>query len=55
MRQPRPSLFTKSQEFTPPELPLQQPPDRPIPTPCREPHAAERIKDALMRWLEEEM
>jgi hypothetical protein len=55
MRKPQPSLFTKTREFTPRELPLQQSPDRTIPPPSREPHAAERIKEALLRWLEEEM
>jgi hypothetical protein len=32
------------------------PPSQPAPpTPLPEPRAADRIKDALLRWLEEEM
>jgi hypothetical protein len=49
------SVSTRTQEFTPRELPLQVPehPRREAPrTPRR---ASDRIKEALMRWLEEEM
>jgi hypothetical protein len=55
MRKPQPSLFTKTEEFTPPELPLRQPLDRPIPPPFREQGATDRIREALLRWLEEEL
>jgi hypothetical protein len=55
MRKPQPSLFTKTREFTPRELPLHEPPERPVPPPAWERHPAERIKEALLRWLEEEM
>lgn len=49
------SVSTRTQEFTPRELPLRVPehPRREAPrTPKR---ASDRIKEALMRWLEEEM
>ena len=36
------------------DLPLTPPPPAPA-TPLPEPRAADRIKDALLRWLEEEM
>ena len=55
MRKPHPSLSTRTEEFVPPELPLPAP-SAPPPTaagPDRRP--ADRIKDALLRWLEEEM
>jgi hypothetical protein len=55
MRKPSVSLSTRTDEFTPRELPLEvsdnPPPKRPRP-PRR---AADRIKEALLRWLEEEM
>jgi hypothetical protein len=37
------------------ELPLEAPSAPPPTTPRREHRAADRIKDALLRWLEEEM
>ncbi|WP_242344931.1 hypothetical protein [Anaeromyxobacter terrae] len=49
------SISTRTQEFTPRELPLKVPenPPRQAPRPPRRP--ADRIKEALLRWLEEEM
>ncbi len=32
-----------------------EPPQRPSPTPPPKPRAADRIREALQRWLEEEM
>ncbi len=54
MRKPQPSLSTRTEEFTPRELPLPAPatpPPRVVPD--RRP--ADRIKEALLRWLEEEL
>ena len=55
MRKPLPSISTRTREFTPLELPLLKPsePPRRDELPDRPP--AERIKDALLRWLEEEL
>jgi hypothetical protein len=55
MRKTVPSLSTRTEEFAPRELPLElpKPPQRPVAFP--ENRAADRIKDALLRWLEEEM
>jgi hypothetical protein len=55
MRKPQPSLSTRTQEFTPRELPLPDPPDRAALPPAGERRPADRIKEALLRWLEEEM
>ncbi len=55
MRKPHPSLSTRTEEFSPRELPLPAPS---APPPTRVPvrrAAADKIKDALLRWLEEEM
>jgi hypothetical protein len=54
MRKPMPSLSTRTQEFAPRELPLKAP-DAPPPNYPPQSRAADRIKDALLRWLEEEM
>ena len=54
MRKPLPSLSTRTEEFTPRELPLPTPADPPRAT-IRERRPADRIKDALLRWLEEEL
>lgn len=56
MPSPLPSISTRTEEFTPRELPLREareplPPQAALP----ERHPAERIKDALLRWLEEEL
>ncbi len=56
MRKPSPSISMRTQEFSPLELPLLRPSAPPPPRvelPERPP--AERIKDALLRWLEEEL
>ncbi len=55
MRKPLPSLSTRTQELKPRELPLDIPSDPPRPAPPRERPAADRIKSALLRWLEEEL
>ena len=55
MRKPAPSLSTRTEEFVPRELPLRAPQEPPRPLPAPEPRAADRIKDALLRWLEEEL
>jgi hypothetical protein len=55
MRKLSVSLSTRTQEFTPRELPLEVP-ENPPPQTRRPPRrAADRIKEALLRWLEEEM
>ena len=51
---PQPSLSTRTEEFSPRELPLPAPSAPPTAAvPDRRP--ADRIKEALLRWLEEEM
>jgi hypothetical protein len=55
MRKPLPSLSTRTEEFTPRELPLPSPTEAPPRATIREQRPAERIKDALLRWLEEEL
>ncbi len=55
MRKTVPSLSTRTEEFAPRELPLEPPmaPQPPVPSP--ENRTADRIKEALLRWLEEEL
>jgi hypothetical protein len=54
MRKPQPSLSTRTEEFAPAELPLPAPAaPPPAPLPHRRP--ADKIKEALLRWLEEEL
>ncbi len=55
MRKPSPSISMRTGQFAPLELPLLRPPAPPprVEPPERPP--AERIKDALLRWLEEEL
>lgn len=54
MRNPQPSLSTRTEEFSPRELPLPAPAvPAPVTVPDRRP--ADRIKEALLRWLEEEL
>jgi hypothetical protein len=55
MRKLSVSLSTRTQEFTPRELPLEVPENPPPQTPRPPRRAADRIKEALLRWLEEEM
>ncbi len=55
MRKPAVSITTRTREFIPRELPLLEPSDRPPRPELRERPAAERITEALLRWLEEEL
>jgi hypothetical protein len=55
MRKPLPSLSTQTEEFKPQELALRAPSAPPPPLVVREQRPADRIKEALLRWLEEEM
>ncbi|BDG06691.1 hypothetical protein [Anaeromyxobacter oryzae] len=55
MRKTVPSLSTRTEEFAPRELPLEAPKTPQLPLPRPENRTADRIKDALLRWLEEEM
>jgi hypothetical protein len=51
----RPSVSTRTAEFTPRELPLQDHPDLPSPTTHVLNPASRRIREALRRWFEEEL
>jgi hypothetical protein len=54
MRKPQPLASTRTQDLSRRELPLTAPPVPPPPVlPKLRP--ADRIRDALLRWLEEEM
>ena len=55
MRKPQPSLSTRTEEFSPRELPLPAPSAPPPAAALPERRPADRIKEALLRWLEEEM
>ena len=55
MRKPAVSISTRTREFTPRELPLLKPSESPPRAQLPERLPAERIKDALLRWLEEEL
>ena len=55
MRKPLPSVSTRTDEFAPNDLPLRQPTDPPRRTFLPERRPADRIKDALLRWLEEDL
>ncbi len=55
MRKPSPSVSMRTREFTPLELPLLRPSPPPPRVELPERPPAERIKDALLRWLEEEL
>jgi len=55
MRKTLPSLSTRTEEFAPRELPLPAPTPPPTAAVAEERRPADRIKDALLRWLEEEM
>ncbi len=54
MRKPQPSLSTRTEEFSPRELPLPVP-VAPPPSAVPDRRPADRIKEALLRWLEEEL
>jgi hypothetical protein len=55
MEKPRPSVSTRTEEFTPRELPLPEavPPARPLPRAMT--RRSERIRDALRRWFDEDL
>jgi hypothetical protein len=57
MRNLLPSISTRTEAFTPRELSLSPTPEPPRPEPLPEPRAdrADHIKEALRRWLEEEL
>ncbi len=55
MGKPRGTAVTRAEELAPRELPLPPPADRPLPVVVPERRPADRIKEALLRWLEEEM
>jgi hypothetical protein len=55
MPSPLPSLSTRTEEFAPRELPLRAPSAPPPEVHVPQRRAADRIKDALLRWLEEEL
>lgn len=55
MAKPLVSITTRTREFTPRELPLRVTPDEPTPTPAPARRPADRIKEAVLRWLEEEL
>jgi hypothetical protein len=55
MEKPRPSVSTRTAEFTPRELPLSESADLPGPVPCAVNPKSKRIRDALRRWFEEEL
>ncbi len=54
MRKPQRSVGTRTEEIAPPELPLPAP-ALPPPAPLPQRRPADRIKEALLRWLEEEL
>jgi hypothetical protein len=49
------SISKRTREFTPQELPLRVTPEPPRPSAVPERRPADRIKEALRRWLEEEL
>jgi hypothetical protein len=55
MRKPLPSLSTRTEEFSPCELPLKASDEPPRREPLPPSRPADRIKEALLRWLEEEL
>jgi hypothetical protein len=58
MRRARPAAVTTASYLDAParELPLDiAEPRRPSPTPAPRPRTADRIREALQRWLEEDM
>jgi hypothetical protein len=55
MRKPLPSHSTRTAEFTPRDLPLPASDHAAPPSAVPERRPADRIKEALLRWLEEEL
>lgn len=55
MERSRPSVSTRTREFTPRELPLVEVADHPSPVHRAVNPRSERIRDALRRWFEEEL
>ena len=55
MRKPLPSMSTRTEEFTPRELPLRASAEAPPFAAAPDRRPADRIKEALLRWLEEEL
>ncbi len=56
MRKPAPTLATRVEELeTTRELPLKAPETPPLPLPLPRNSASDRIKEVLLRWLEQEM
>jgi hypothetical protein len=55
MRKPSPSLSTRTEEFIPQELVLPARPEPPPVLAVPPPRPSDRIKEALLRWLEEEL
>ncbi len=54
MRKPQPSLSTRTEEFAPRELTLPAPAAPPA-VPVFDRRPTDKIKEALLRWLEEEL
>ncbi len=54
-RDARASLFTRTAEFTPSELPLTDPEPTEAELPRAIGQASARIREALRRWLDEEL
>jgi hypothetical protein len=60
MRRAQPATATLARTWDGPAPPVEtvnygDPPNHPVPTPRPPPRAAERIRGALLRWLEEDM
>jgi hypothetical protein len=60
MRRAQPATATLARTWDGPVPPVEtgisgDPRSHPVPTPRPPPRAAERIRDALLRWLEEDM
>ncbi len=51
----RPSVSTRTAEFTPRELPLTHTPRTPRPPQLPSKHRPSKIREALRRWFEQEM
>ena len=51
----KPSVSTRTAEFTPSELPLQESTEPPGPATAPKGGAGQRVREALRRWFEQEM